>query len=112
MTTAPGSLIAISGASGLIGGALVTALRGAGATVLPLVRHRSAGSSGVYWDPERNAIDSAALEGVTAVVHLAGAPIAERWSAEQKRRIRESRVQGTRLLATALAGLRKPPTVM
>ena len=109
---APGSVIAISGASGLIGGALAAALGSAGATVLPLVRQRAAGSSGVFWDPERNAIDAASLEGVAAVVHLAGAPIAERWSAEQKRRIRESRVQGTRLLATALAGLRKPPTVM
>ncbi len=109
--TSPAS-VAISGASGLIGGALAAALTRAGVSVVPLVRRRAAGSSGVYWDPERNTIDSASLEGVGAVVHLAGAPIAERWSAAHKKRIRESRVQGTRLLATALAGLTRPPTVM
>ena len=108
-----GKTVAISGASGLIGRALGTALTNEGMTVVPLVRQRSAVTGGsVYWDPASGVIDSASLEGVDAVVHLAGAPIAERWTSAQKRRIRESRVQGTSLLASALAKLRKPPRVM
>lgn len=104
--------VAISGASGMIGGALAASLAGEGLTVLRLVRERSAGGGGVYWDPAGGAIDAASLEGVDAVVHLAGAPIAERWTAAQKQRIRDSRVLGTRLLASTLAKLRKPPAVM
>ena len=105
--------VAISGASGLIGRALTTVLTREGMTVIPLVRQRSAVTGGsVYWDPASSVIDSASLEGVDDVVHLAGAPIAERWTAAQRRRIRESRVQGTGLLASALAKLRKQPGIM
>ena len=105
--------VAVSGASGLIGRALGTMLTNEGMTVVPLVRQRSAVTGGsVYWDPASKVIDSASLEGIDAVVHLAGAPIAERWTSAQKRRIRESRVQGTSLLASALAKLRKAPRVM
>jgi len=65
------------------------------------------------WDPERGEIDAAALEGLDAVVHLAGENIASgRWTAEKRRRIRESRVAGTKLLVRALAGLDRPPAVL
>lgn len=102
--------IAISGASGLIGSALAASLAGQGHTVLRLVRRRH--DAGVFWNPEAGEIDAASLEGVDAVVHLAGAPIAERWTSAQKRLIRDSRVLGTRLVASTLAGLRKKPEVM
>lgn len=104
--------VAISGASGMIGGALAASLAGEGLAVLRLVRERSPAGAGVFWDPAAGTIDAASLEGVDAVVHLAGAPIAERWTAAHKQRIRESRVLGTRLLASSLAKLRKVPAVM
>ena len=113
MTAAPIRTVAISGASGMIGRALSASLTREGMTVLPLVRERPrAGGAGVYWDPARGEIDAAALEGVDAVVHLAGAPIAERWTAAHRQRIRDSRVQGTRLLATTLANARTRPAVL
>jgi hypothetical protein len=67
----------------------------------------------VFWDPTRGRIDVAGLEGVDAVVHLAGESIAAgRWTAERKRRIRASRVDGTRLLAGALGQLTRKPAVL
>src|SRR2546426_1172308 len=69
--------------------------------------------SGVEWDVERGAIEAEKLNGVDAVVHLAGEPIVGRWNAEKKRAIRESRVKGTRLVAEALAHLpRRPRTLV
>jgi uncharacterized protein (TIGR01777 family) len=74
---------------------------------------RAPGTAAVHWNPERGEIDAAALEGHDAAVHLAGEPIAEgRWDEEKKRRILESRVKGTRLLAEALAGLSAKPRVL
>ena len=106
-------IVAISGASGLIGATLGRLLEAEGHTVLRLVRRRpAAAGSEVYWKPKVGEIDAASLEGVDAGLHLAGAPIAERWTDERKRLIRDSRVQGTRLFATALAGLRKMPSVL
>jgi len=68
------------------------------------------GSPEIEWDPTRGVIDRGHLEGLDAVVHLAGESIAEgRWSEEKKRRIRDSRVQGTQLLSAALADLSRPP---
>lgn len=106
--------VAITGASGLVGSALSAFLRSGGHRVDPLVRGEPRpGTTGVRWSPSRGEIDGAALEGVDAVVHLAGENIfALRWTAEKKRRIRDSRVRGTELLARALAGLPSPPRVL
>jgi uncharacterized protein (TIGR01777 family) len=103
-------VVAISGASGLIGAALSRALRTSGIDVLPLVRGANVPSTAISWDPERDRIDSARLAGVDAVVHLAGESLAaRRWTAAQKQRIRDSRIQGTRLLGRALRGLARKP---
>jgi uncharacterized protein (TIGR01777 family) len=108
--------VAITGASGLIGSALARSLRGDGHTVRPIVRPTSSdpesGEHAIRWDPAAGTIESDALEGIDAVVHLAGAGIGDkRWSPERKREIRESRVRGTDLLARTLAGLSRPPAV-
>jgi hypothetical protein len=104
--------IAITGASGLIGTALAPALRAAGHTVRPVVRRPSADPGAILWDPTAGTIDAGGLEGVDAVVHLAGAGIGDkRWSAARKREILESRTRGTDLIARTLAGLATPPAV-
>jgi uncharacterized protein (TIGR01777 family) len=104
--------IAISGSSGLVGRHLVPALRGAGHVVRPLVRRAPADQAEVQWDPVAGVLDPGDLGGVDAVVHLAGEGIAEkRWTPEQKRRILESRTQGTGLLARTIAGLDPKPRV-
>jgi uncharacterized protein (TIGR01777 family) len=106
--------IVVSGASGLIGSALTDALREAGHGVTRLVRSSvAAGKEGLGWDPSSGPRDPQRLEGIEAVVHLAGAGIASgRWSAARKELIRASRVEGTRTLATALASLRHPPRTL
>ncbi len=105
--------VAVTGSSGLIGSALVRALRAEGHEVLRLVRREPRPGRGeVGWDPREERIDAAALSGVDAVVHLAGASVGERWTDERKRRIRESRVQGTSLLSRSLADLPEPPRVL
>ena len=103
--------ILISGSHGLVGKALVTSLTNDGHEVIRLVRReRQMGAPEVAWDPKRGVIDGEHLEGLEAVVHLAGESIADgRWSDEKKRRIRESRVQGTQLLIQALTQLNHPP---
>ncbi len=105
--------VLVSGSSGLVGSALVSALGHEGHQVRRLTR--SGGSSpegGVRWDPSSGMIDAAGLEGVDAVVHLAGENIVGRWTAAKKARIRDSRVEGTYLLSGALAKLSTPPKVM
>jgi uncharacterized protein (TIGR01777 family) len=103
----------ISGATGLIGSALVNALTAAGYTVRRLVRsERQRRPADVLWDPAGGRLDGKAMEGLDAVIHLAGEPIAQRWTAPAKRRIRESRVRGTELLSTTIASLTRPPRVM
>lgn len=105
--------VAITGASGLIGTALVEALRAAGHRPVRLVRRPAGGADEIAWDPSAGTIDAASLEGIGAVVHLAGAGIGDkRWSDERKEEIRASRVDGTHLLATTLAGLNAPPAVL
>ena len=104
--------IAITGASGLVGARLSAFLRAGGHEVFPLVRHRPHTDTEIFWSPGSGEIDAAALEGMDAVVHLAGASIAGgRWTKARKAAIRDSRVDGTRLLALALGNLREPPRV-
>jgi uncharacterized protein len=105
--------IAVAGATGFIGSALTTHLTAAGHRVVRLVRRQADASRGdIAWDPHRRLLDTAAFDGVTAVVNLAGEPVAERWTAERKRRIKESRVEATSLLASTLVGLARPPRVL
>lgn len=103
--------VAVTGASGFLGRSLVRALEGRGATVRRLVRHRPRTATEAYWNPATGALDPAALEGVEAVVHLAGEPIAQRWTPSVRARIRRSRVDGARLLAEAMARQPQPPKV-
>jgi uncharacterized protein (TIGR01777 family) len=109
-----GRRVAISGATGLIGGALAQAMTADGWRVHRITRSAErAGADDIVWDPAAGDLDHDRLEGVDAVVHLAGEPIgASRWTDDTKRRIRDSRVQGTRLLAGALAELADPPEVL
>jgi uncharacterized protein (TIGR01777 family) len=104
--------ILVTGASGLIGSSLVPYLTTGGHTVIRLGR-RGGDTDTVTWDPAAGSIDRAALEGLDAVVHLAGESVAGgRWTTEKKARIRDSRSDGTRVLAAALAGLERPPKVL
>jgi uncharacterized protein (TIGR01777 family) len=101
----------VTGASGLIGSALVARLIADGHRVQRMVR-RPARSGEITWDPARGKIDTAALEAVDGVIHLAGENIGVRWTRSRRARIRESRVRGTRLLSETLAGLAQPPRVL
>ena len=107
------SRIAITGATGLIGRALQDSLVADGHRIVRVVRDPRAATPGdVVWDPEGGTIDVAGLEGVDAVVHLAGEPIgASRWTEATRRRIHDSRQRGTDLLARTLAGLEQRPSV-
>jgi uncharacterized protein (TIGR01777 family) len=112
-TTASGAMrVAVSGSTGLIGTALVERLRREGHTVLRLVRSGKGGPGEVAWDPEAGTIDAAPLEGTDAVVHLAGENVGTRWTKERKRRIRDSRVKGTRLISEAICRLAHRPRVL
>jgi len=102
-------LIGLTGSHGLVGQALATHLRSRGHRIRPIVRQRNPGSGQVAWDPEAKWLDASSLAGVDAVVHLAGEPLLDRWTETKKQRIRESRVEGTQLLAKSLAELDKLP---
>ncbi|MEU5113467.1 TIGR01777 family oxidoreductase [Streptomyces longwoodensis] len=105
--------IAVAGASGLIGNALVRSLTADGHEVRRLVRRAARGPQEVCWDPEREYVDAAGLAGCEAVVNLAGAGVGDRrWSEAYKKRIHDSRVLGTRALARAVAALDEPPRVL
>lgn len=102
--------VIVTGASGLIGAKLCEKLREAGHEPVRLVRREAKGADEISWDPAAGTIDSEALEGCDAVVHLAGAGIGDkRWSKARKRELADSRIRSTHLLATALAGLHEPP---
>ncbi len=104
--------ILISGASGLIGSALKTALSARGDHVLSLTRRNARNDSEITWDPSSNTLDPSRLTNIDGVIHLAGENIASRrWTAAQKARIRDSRVQGTALLAQTIATISSPPKV-
>jgi uncharacterized protein (TIGR01777 family) len=110
--------VIVTGSNGLLGTALVDSLLAEGHAVTALTRDASRqrqadGVTGARWNPSEGTIEAAALEGHDAAVHLAGEPIAEgRWTDEKKRRIRESRAQGTRLIAETLADLERKPGVL
>lgn len=104
------SRIAVAGASGLIGGALVRSLAADGHEVVRLVRRAPRGPDEVRWDPERGRVDGAGLIGCEVVVNLAAAGVGDRrWTPEYKRVLRDSRVLGTAALAEAVASLPEPP---
>jgi uncharacterized protein (TIGR01777 family) len=105
--------ILVSGASGLIGSALVARLAEGGDRVTRLVRSRKqVGDGAFYWDPAQGEIDERALDGVDAVAHLSGETVAGRWTGDKKRRIRESRLGSTRLLSEAIARAQPRPSTL
>lgn len=111
--TQPRLTIAVSGASGVIGSQLVPLLTTGGHTVKCMVRHKSNRSDTIYWDPDHGELNPADLAGVDAVVHLAGENIGgKRWTPAQKRRILNSRIQGTHLLCQTLAKMEQKPKVI
>ncbi|GAB2772877.1 TIGR01777 family oxidoreductase [Streptomyces chlorus] len=102
------SRIAVAGASGLIGGALVQSLTADGHRVVRLVRRTPRTENEVRWDPERGSVDAAGLARCDAVVNLAGAGVGDhRWTPAYKERIRTGRVRGTAALAEAVAGMKR-----
>lgn len=104
--------IALSGASGLIGSALVPELEGAGHDVVRLVRRSPADSRELEWDPATGWLDPKALAGVDAVVNLSGATTGRRWTTARKAEILASRIDSTRLLASTMAALEPRPRVL
>jgi uncharacterized protein (TIGR01777 family) len=100
------SRVAVAGASGLIGSALVRSLTADGHEVRRLVRGTPRAAGEIRWDPEGGRVDAAGLAGCHAVVNLAGAGVGNRrWTESYKQRIRDSRVKGTTALAEAIASL-------
>jgi uncharacterized protein (TIGR01777 family) len=105
--------VAVTGSSGLIGPALVRHLRSAGHEVVRVVRRPSAAPDEITWDPTAGTIDLDGLNGVDAVVNLAGAPVGDRrWTEDFKRVILKSRVDSTRTIATAMTRLDPKPRVL
>lgn len=103
----PPQRIAITGASGLIGTALVGLLKSEGHTVQKLVRRPVVSPDEVTWDPEAGTVDLAPLEGVNAIIHLAGAGVSDkRWSSKYRATILNSRLLGTTAIANAAATLK------
>lgn len=104
--------ILVSGTTGLIGSALIPYLEAAGYTVVKLVRVcADLRANEIAWDPARGVINPPLLEGLDAVVHLAGESIMGRWTKTKKAKIRLSRVEGTMRLCQAIETLKKPPSV-
>ncbi len=106
--------VAVSGAGGAIGTALCRKLRGAGHTVVTLVRDAApAGEGSFFWDPAAGVIDEDVWRGTDAVVHLAGANLfSRRWTQSFKKQIRESRLAGTALLARSMIGAEDRPATL
>lgn len=103
--------VAITGASGLVGSALTQLLENEGHDVLRLIRRAASGGE-ISWQPHKQIIEAEKLEGIDAVVHLAGENVAEgRWNSAKKQRIHISRTEGTQLIANTLAQLDKKPRV-
>lgn len=106
-------VVLVTGSHGMIGTALLPRLRTRGDRVLRLVRGDPEGGDDIRWDPPAGTIDAGELEGVDAVVHLAGAGIGDkRWTPARKQLVLESRTQPTRLLARTLASLERKPRAL
>ncbi len=104
--------VLISGASGLIGSALIPFLTTAGHKVIRLVRYQPQYEDEVFWDPNLFQIDAEGIEGVDSIIHLAGENIGNgRWSENKKEKILSSRIKGTRLIAETISKMKKPPKV-
>lgn len=102
--------VLVTGASGLVGRALVTQLEARGERAVRLVRRAPQGADEALWDPALGAVEGESARAADAVVHLAGESVASgRWTPARKARIRDSRVGPTRALATWLAQLGRPP---
>lgn len=111
-TQAPITIV-VTGATGLIGSAFVRRVRAHGHAVRRFVHSPNDAREGdVVWDAERNELPAGALDGVHAVVNLAGVPLAHRWTAKRKGHIRASRVKGTETLARAIAAMEQKPDVL
>jgi uncharacterized protein (TIGR01777 family) len=107
--------VLVTGATGFLGSALMRQLSAAGHRPLPAVRGNPVPPSvdGIAWDPTTGVVDREALEGIDAVVHLAGAGIGDRrWTPARKELVLESRRQGTSVLVSALASLNRKPAVL
>jgi uncharacterized protein len=111
-TLSNASFVAITGATGLIGSALVARLRARNVRVRRLVRTSPKSPDDIPWDPMRGILSPGDLEGADAVVHLAGESLAHRWSSARKRAIRDSRVRGTELVARTIAAVERKPRVL
>jgi uncharacterized protein len=110
----PELTVAVTGASGLVGQALLQLLRTQGHKVIPLVRDTNLAPEGsALWNPDTGLVERDKLEGIDAMVHLAGEPIMGfRWSDEKKRAIKESRTKGTDLISRTIAAMSSPPEVL
>lgn len=105
--------IAVTGSHGLIGEALCKHLTGQGHTVARIIRASNSTNGDIRWNLANASIESDKLNDVDAVIHLAGENIAShRWTSEQKQKIKESRIRGTKLLAETICGLEKKPEVV
>lgn len=105
--------VLVSGSSGFVGTALCDSLKAGGHEVGRIVRRESTAAGEVEWDQEKRKLDLEAMEGFDAFVHLAGENLASgRWTKERMRKIRDSRVEGTRAICRAAARLKKKPEVI
>lgn len=102
-------IVAVSGSNGFIGGAVCTSLVANGHAVKRIVRTHPAGQGQIFCDPVTGCTDTDALEGVDAVIHLAGESLAGKWNPQKKFDIYHSRTHGTDILARAVLGLKEPP---
>lgn len=104
--------ILVTGSTGLVGSALIPELIKSGHEVIRASRRPTSKTGEVFWNPVSGDVDAAQLSGIDAAINLAGENIFGKWTAEKKRRIRDSRVVGTRVLAEAMAGLNPKPRVL
>ena len=108
----PDSVIAIAGSSGVIGTALVYALRSTDHRVIRIVRRAPSNADEVYWNPDTGEFDASALQGVSAVVNMCGVNVGEkRWSGAFKQSLRDSRIGPTEVLSRAVVDAGVPVLV-